>query len=126
MFWDLFFVYLMASFFTSIIGIVLGIISFIYIKFVELFLPNNYLTNFLTFILGSLLLYIFINKINEILLKMKIYDMTMTNMSIELTENYKTIKQNSILQSNLQKDFFKNELLLSDLVKKYEEQNKTN
>ena len=116
----------MASFFTSIIGIVLGIISFIYIKFVELFLPNNYLTNFLTFILGSLLLYIFINKINEILLKMKIYDMTMTNMSIELTENYKTIKQNSILQSNLQKDFFKNELLLSDLVKKYEEQNKTN
>jgi hypothetical protein len=113
-----------------IFAIIFAIVSVVFIKIIELFLPNiNYLqsvnlTIFLIFILGSMIMYIFINKINEILTKIKNMDDAISNMSIELNEHHKKIKQNSNQQSNLQKDFLRNELLLNDLVKKYEEHNK--
>jgi ABC-type multidrug transport system fused ATPase/permease subunit len=113
-----------------IFAIIFAIVSVVFVKIVELFLPNiNYLQSvnliiFLIFILGSMIMYIFINKINEILTKIKNMDDAMSNMSIELNEHHKKIKQNSNQQSNLQKDFLRNKLLLNDLVKKYEEHNK--
>jgi ABC-type multidrug transport system fused ATPase/permease subunit len=116
--------------FAIIFAIIFTIVSVVFIKIIELFLPNiNYLQSvnliiFLIFILGSMIMYIFINKINEILTKIKNMDDAMSNMSIELNEHHKKIKQNSNQQSNLQKDFLRNELLLNDLVKKYEEHNK--